>query len=166
LSDKLETTICEFIAAGMSVTDSCRLAGLHRSTAWNWKVKGEQYLEDPEAHPGDERFGQFAKRCEEAQLRAKVIMINRIARDPDWRALRWLLINCYPKKFRSEHQIEVSGPDGGAIPIAVNPFNVQFIMTPAAEMEFEIVDHTEPLDGRIHDPYVIQPKKEGVKKLQ
>src|ERR1700693_5113934 len=59
LSDEVEEKICRYISQGLTWGDASRLAGLHRSTCWNWKTKGDAYLDDPEGHPEDERFAEF-----------------------------------------------------------------------------------------------------------
>ena len=150
LSDDLEEQICEFISRGLSFADAGRLAGVHRSTIWNWKQKGSEYLDAPELHAGDWRFAQFVEACEEAELRGKIKLIERIAQDPDWRSAAFILKARYKVEWAEQANIrsEISGVDGQAIPVALsqqNPFQVVFSMPQApSDEKFVTVNHQQP----------------------
>lgn len=109
--------------------DAAKLAGVHRNTSAKWRNAGIDYLDDPEAHPEDARFGLYAERIEEAELKAEILLIERVARDPDWRSALALLKARYKTEFAelSHTQSEISGPAGAPIEVhQTNPFQVSF----------------------------------------
>jgi hypothetical protein len=113
------------------------------------RPRGQQYLDDPTAHPEDQRYAQFLEKIEIAELESKKKMIKRIMTSTDDRTLRWWCQNRWPKEFKAEHlSHEISGPDGSAIPLQLNtnPFQVNFHMSPqnGPEPEFRVVDRRPP----------------------
>jgi transposase len=162
LSDYVESEICKYVANGLSYSDAARLVGIHRSTSWNWKKRGDAYHEDPVANAADERFGQFADRLIEAELKAKVWMIASIQRDPDWRAKAFLLKARYKEEFAemAHLQSEVSGPNGS--PLAMNPFQLNVVLQGPEKIDFRVIDHSQDpeqiaRDKRIEDISQLAP---------
>jgi hypothetical protein len=89
----------------------------------NWRNRGAAYLENPQ----DARYGLFVQRIDEAELRCKAVVIEKLLKCDDWRAWRFWLINRAGGEWKSEHikaETEISGP--GGIPIGQNMFNVNF----------------------------------------
>jgi hypothetical protein len=132
LDNALEKKICGFIARGMVWEDACQLCGIHRKTAWDWKCRGDA---------GEPRYVQFLEKTSLAELRAKALLIGKIRNNPDWKAQKFLLCNRYPKEFRDHIVQEVTGPSGGSIPVAVNPFEVEIIMAGDPDPKFTTIDH-------------------------
>lgn len=171
LNDEVEAVICGYISKGLTWSDAARLAGTHRSTCWNWKTKGLAYLDDPAARPEDERYARFVERCEEAELASKVLLVDQISRDPDWRAKAWILKARFPKEFTEFTRQELSGPEGS--PVALNvtnqPFQVIFSMPkPDATEEWKIVEPIAPPEDQSaniskFDPLGLRGYEKGIK---
>jgi hypothetical protein len=158
LTDAVEQSICEKISEGVPFIDAARLSGLHRSTVWSWRVRGEAFIDKPEEHPGDERYGLFVERLAVAESRCKQIWIDKVSRagDLDWRALAFLLKVRWPKEFTEFVRTELSGVDGEAIQVNnQNQFKVIVEMSGDPAPNFTVVDHSQPHreSAQLEDPF-------------
>jgi hypothetical protein len=145
LTDEVESMICERISEGLAWQDAARLSGVHRSTVWNWKIRGQAFNENPDEQPEDARFGVFVERLAIAESRCKETWVKRVAKDPDWRALAFLLKAHWPKEFCEFVRQELSGPDGQAIEVhQTNPFRVEVHLEGPSDIKWTTIDHSQP----------------------
>jgi hypothetical protein len=118
LNDAIEQRICDFLRAGASPQDAAIVLKIGERTVREWRTKG---AEEP-----DSRFGLFLERTEQARVEWKTGAIKKITDSSDWKASWKLLVARFPHEFRNYLSVnsELSGPDGGPIPMAMQPFNV------------------------------------------
>jgi len=153
----LEKRICECIAQGLTIIDSCGLCDIDAATLYRWKERGES---EPES-----RYGEFQRACEKAELECKKVWIAKVAASDDWRAHAFLLKAKYPKEYTEHVRQELSGPDG--LPIAVNnqnPFQVIVELGGDPNPTFTVVDHrTEPHQesATLPDPFSTHSQTEA-----
>jgi hypothetical protein len=131
LNDETQEKICGFIAGGLRLEDACRLSGVHRTTVWLWKDRG---------NAGEQRYKEFLDAVELAEVKSKALLLAEIRRDPDWKAKKWILINRFPKEFRDYITQEITGVDGS--PMSLAPFVVNFTLPPPDSTEFTTIDHS------------------------
>ena len=101
---------CAQIAQGLPKVHAYALAGIAPQTASDWERRGET---------GEEPYSTFLA----ARLRASADHVAmRLARmqEPgaDWRREAWLLERLEPKTFAPTTRTQLSGPDGGPVPVA------------------------------------------------
>jgi len=134
LTDDLEKRLCGLIQKQLTLTDSCDLLEVNRTTVWEWRSLGQR---DPAS-----RYGQFERRITKAYAQAKSSLIRDIARHPDLKGKIFLLKNRYPTEYRDRVHQEIAGPEGAPIPVAANPFQVNIVMSGDPDPQFTIVDHS------------------------
>jgi hypothetical protein len=135
LTKELTDKVCGFIAGGMRWEDACILSGIHRSTAWEWRAKGEN---------GDPTYQYFMEQADLAELKSKAVLVSYIRNDPDWKARKFILINRFPDEFKDRYYQELSGKDGQPIQTngTFNPFQVNITMSGTNDEEvFTTIDH-------------------------
>lgn len=163
LDDRLEAEMLGHISRGCTWKDSAELCGINRHTSTNWRGRGADYLENPDEHPEDWRYGLFVQRLDLAEQQCKARIIDKLLMCDDWRAWRFWLINRAGNEWHSEHvKTELSGPNGAPLQTG-NPFVVNFSLTgPMEEVTFSTVDHRTPpeiardgalADNRVPDPF-------------
>ena len=139
LTDDLEKRLCGLIQKQLTLTDSCDLLEVNRTTVWEWRSLGQR---DPAS-----RYGQFERRITKAYALAKSRLIRDIARHPDLKGKIFLLKNRYPTEYRDRVYQEINGPEGAPIPVAANPFQVNIVLSGDPDPHFTIVDES----GRTND---------------
>jgi hypothetical protein len=114
LTDALQKRLCNHLRDGASFADAATLCGIGSRTITTWRTKG---VENP-----DSRYGEFLEATELARTQWKVSAIERINQSADWKALWKLLCAKFPLEYRNYMSVstEMSGPDGGPIPIIGN----------------------------------------------
>ena len=133
LNDSIEARICEYLKSGANLEDAARMAGVSRRTLVTWRERGTK-------EPGS-RFEEFLEATEAARTAWKTRMVKKLTDDPDWKAAWKLLVARYPHEFRNYLSVhsELSGPDGGPVPVAMQPFNV------ILELHDKHADEPEPV---------------------
>lgn len=102
------TMFLQCIVSGAPITHACKAAGIAYRTYRDWYNLGEK---------GDPRYAGFFAKVQEAegQFVATCTALIAKAAQREWTAAAWLLERRYPKEFGRRQ--EISGPDGGPIPI-------------------------------------------------
>jgi hypothetical protein len=102
---EVEHRLLEALQAGAIVQHACDYAGIHKDTFYSWCA------DDP----------YFADATTRARGSGAVVALTTIsaAAASDWKAADCLLRNAHSRAYGAK-QIEVSGPDGGAIQVDVN----------------------------------------------
>ena len=72
-------------------------------------------------------------------LASETMMVHKILSDPDWKATRWILKNRFPDRYRDLTRAELSGADGGPIPLEHSGGFVVNVSCKALEEE-ELID--------------------------
>ena len=116
---KLDDTILGQISAlhraGASVKTVCNIVGINQDTYYTWRRKG---IADP-----DSVYGPFAETIARDRDLGKmriVAMVDKAARDGDWRAGAWLLERMFPEEFMERQRLEHTGADGLPIGASVD----------------------------------------------
>jgi hypothetical protein len=148
LDDALETKICGFIAAGMTMTDSALLCDVNRESVHRWKQRG---MDEPES-----RYGLFLERVTKAEVSCKAIWVRNVARSDDWRAFAFLLKAKWPAEFIE--RTELSGPDGTLLALGNSAFNVVVNLSGPEPGEFTVIDHRHQEAATIPDPFATPPE--------
>jgi hypothetical protein len=107
--DKKAKKICTLVRRGHSYERSASVCGISRGALHEWRAKGSQ---DP-----DGPFGQFFERLTQARDVAIVALVEKLRRNPDWKAAWKLLKNMDPREFSERFISEISGPGGAPIPV-------------------------------------------------
>jgi hypothetical protein len=116
LDDAVEKRLCEYLHAGVPIALACDAVGLSRTTFYRWEELGIE-SDDPK-----NRHALFVQRVREAQAKGFIRLHLEVRKlDP-----KWLLGRCAPEHYpREPLKAELSGPDGGAVPVSVTPFVVE-----------------------------------------
>lgn len=93
-SEKKIAALVEAIETGVSIESACSIAGIHRSTWYEWR-------ERPEIR---ERLDRALANAETALLSS----IRDAGRD-DWRAAAWILERRYPETWSKRSEVQTSG---------------------------------------------------------
>ena len=122
LDDDIEAKICELVKSGSTWMNAAKLCNVSLAAIEDWRNKGA-------VMPGT-RYALFLERVEVAMLERERVHVAFIASDPDWKARRWLLMNWHPDRYKDRWLQEISGPNGGEIPmpVAQSPFVVNITM--------------------------------------
>jgi hypothetical protein len=125
LTDDVQQKICNAVSGGQTFECAASLVGIDRHTLTDWRQRGEQ---DP-----DSRYGEFNRALEAALLASETMMVHKIVSDPDWKAVKWLLKNRFPDRYRERY--ELSGPAGNPIPVDMGAkFTVNVSCSDPAEL--------------------------------
>lgn len=138
LNDDVRESICQLLVEGQLLDVAASLNGVDKSTVYNWRAWG---VERPESE-----YGKFSRAVEWAIDQAHQKMVKKLLDDPDWKATSFILKNRHPKQYRDRIVQEISGPDGGAVPMAIQTFNV------VVELTSEANEQQQPTEFRI-EPY-------------
>jgi hypothetical protein len=140
LTDELEEKILGLIRGGATWGNACRICGVSIAAVEDWKNKGECLP--------DSRYAKFLEKAEKAVMQREVYHVQFIARDNDWKARRWLLMNWHPERYKDRWYQELSGPNGEPVPVAISPFNVTVTLAANSEqLEREFTIHEPAKNG-------------------
>lgn len=112
--------IVEALRRGLYVEDAAALVGIHRSTAFDWLARGEEWLavEDEKIPDAERPYADFAVAVETARSEAVEVALGSIRRAADegqWQAAAWFLERTRPGRYSRMERREISGADGGPI---------------------------------------------------
>lgn len=112
--------IVHYLARGLYVEDAAALSGVHRSTAFDWIARGEEWLdvEDEKIPENEVVYRDFAVAVENARSTAVEEALDSIrvaAREGQWQAAAWYLERTRPGRYSRMERREISGADGGPI---------------------------------------------------
>jgi hypothetical protein len=114
LTPEVHQEIVRTIELGMPRELAAEAAGIHRATLFRWLARGD-------GDDAPERFRALAADVQSASARGAVRSLLEIHRDQSggWQRHKWLLATRFPEHFSERGQLELSGPDGGPVPIDV-----------------------------------------------
>jgi len=109
LTDEVTERVVQAVRAGNYAEAACQSAGISSSTYYRWMSRGDQ-------DPGSDyaRFREAVLRAE-AEAEVYAVAIIRRAMGDDWRAAVAYLERRHPTRWRTRHQTELVGRDGGPI---------------------------------------------------
>jgi hypothetical protein len=109
LTSDLSDQVVLAMRAGNYAEAACQSVGIGTSTYYRWMARGAQ-------EPGSD-FAAFRDAVLRAEAEAEVhaVAILRRAMPDDWRAAIAYLERRHPSRWRSRHQTELVGKDGGPI---------------------------------------------------
>jgi transposase len=132
ITDERVAKIAEGIARGMYPEGAAARAGLCKKTFYNWLRRGERALDalpddlraEPAswegAVPGEELpFARFLHSVETAEAEAEFVDLSVVTAHSrrSWQAAAWKLERRHPQKYGRMNRVELSGPEGGEIPV-------------------------------------------------
>lgn len=125
------------IEQGLTWKDAALLSGTSHNTVHKWRERGQA---DIEAGKENTRYAQFVQQLAlaEARLIQKASLAVVVASKDSWQAAAWLLARRRPEEYGLRVKQEVTGEDGGPIPIEAIPVTVNLNVQSAESIEFEI----------------------------
>lgn len=124
LTAELTDAVVRLLKAGNYLSQTARYLGLNPTTLNSWRARGNELMESgrEDLTEYEQMFVDFAISVEAAKAEAEIraVEIVRKAMPKDWRAATWYLERTNNKDWGATQRTEVSGPDGGAIPIDVD----------------------------------------------
>ena len=106
LTPERKKRIIDSIRIGGSLEGAAEVAGIHRSTFYNWMDRGKN------AKKGEYR--DFFDTVTVAKAEAEMILISRIHKagfKDDWKANAWILKNRYGDQYRETQNLDVQRAD-------------------------------------------------------
>lgn len=124
-----------FIEQGLTWKDAALLSGTTDNTVHKWRQRGN---EDIEAGKENTRYAQFVQRLAlaEARLMQKASLAVVVASKDSWQAAAWLLQRRRPEEYGQKVKSEVTGEDGGPIPVQAVPVTVNLNVKSSETIEF------------------------------
>jgi hypothetical protein len=134
LNSQLTEQICSLISQHCTLHDACDALGLSRQIVWEWRGKGQA---------GEPFYRDFEAAISRALALSKVQLISQIAADKDIKGKLHLLRCRWREEYGDFIRQELSGPDGGAIPLE-QTFSVVLELAasaePVHEQEFRVIE--------------------------
>jgi len=124
LTPEVTDAVVRLLKAGNYLSQTARYLGLDPTTLNSWRARGNELMasgrEDLDEY--EQMFVDFSIAVESAKAEAEIraVDIIRKAMPKDWRAATWYLERTNNRDWGATQRTEVSGPDGGAIPIDVD----------------------------------------------
>ena len=117
LTPQTEERILNFLRLGNHIETSCKAAGIHKDTYYEWMKRARA------GKPGDDRYVAFAQRVDTAMAEAEARDVQTIllASKEQWQAAAWRLERRFPDKWsrndrmRVDASVDVTTTDDGLI---------------------------------------------------
>jgi transposase len=93
-TDKTIEILLKAIESGISIESACSIAGIHRSTWYEWRDRPELQLQISQAI---------------AKAEAALLATIRTAGETDWRASAWILERRYSDTWGKRAEIQTAG---------------------------------------------------------
>ena len=158
LTEELTALVCADILLGMTVIRACARANVSEWTWRRWRKHGQDAGEDEE-----NIYTRFLMDVEqaEAQLQHNLLIQVNEAKAGTWQKYMTILERRFPTEFgRSEkRQVELSGPDGGPVPLLAVPLESGSIK----EWEATIRDIAEGEDEKVKELSMDPVKEEEIR---
>lgn len=110
LTKTLQKKLCELVGQTVPIKFAAGSQGISEATVHNWIAWGKEGRQ-----PYLEFFESITRARNEAV--ARLVKVINTAAVTDWRAAVAILERQYPREFAKRQALEVTGKDGGAIPI-------------------------------------------------
>ena len=124
LTPDVTDAVVRLLKAGNYLSQTARYLGLDPTTLNSWRARGNELMASgrTDLDEYEQMFVDFSIAVEAAKAEAEIraVEIIRKAMPKDWRAATWYLERTNNKDWGATQRTEVSGPDGGAIPIDVD----------------------------------------------
>ena len=117
-------TIYDYLERGNNVTAVAKAAGISPQTLRDWYERGRSLsLSTTNPTEIESIYIEFAEKCDRAMAMAEIRNVETLrkasADDPKWAA--WWLERARPDEWGLTRKTEISGPDGSAINISLDP---------------------------------------------
>jgi hypothetical protein len=118
LTPERQERIVQAVLAGNYFETACRYAGISEFTGHEWMARGEGR---DQQRPRNTLYAQFAQavRLAEAQCETAIVAMIRRELPDNGRLGLEFLARRFPSRWSPRNRHEVSGPDGGEIPLGV-----------------------------------------------
>jgi hypothetical protein len=104
--------LLKYIALGVPNEHACNAVGINEQTLYNWINRGKEAKRSTNQYYG---FLEDYKKAKSKSVVRNVAVIEKYARDKDWKAAAWLLERRYPDLFgKREYRtsdVKLSGYD-------------------------------------------------------
>lgn len=110
--------IVHLLGRGLYVEDAAAIAGVARSTAFDWIARGEEWIGSEEVPENERVYLDFSVAVEKARAEAREVALGTIrkaAADGQWQAAAWYLERTAPNRYARVERREITGADGGPI---------------------------------------------------
>lgn len=89
-----------------SIKHTCGMVGISQDTFFRW-------MRESEAAGPNSKKRKFSERIKRAQASSVTILVNSIAKDPNWQSKAWLLERLHPQEFGKKQTLNHAGaPEG------------------------------------------------------
>lgn len=103
LTPELQDEFCKLLEAHYSKKAACAALHISQTTFYEWIRKGEA--------KELRKYTQFLERVNASLAHSQMTLIDKIAKDADWRAAAWLLERLHPKEFGRRQVLAHTTPD-------------------------------------------------------
>jgi len=125
LNDDLQKKIVDCVKAGNYIETASALAGINKSTLYDWLKRGEREKQRVaknnryRVRKDEKKFVKFSNAIQKALAESEVRDLTNITRasERNWQASAWKLERKFPDRWGKKTSHEVTGKDGGAIEI-------------------------------------------------
>lgn len=115
-TDKTVTALLRAIESGVSIESACSIAGIHRSTWYEWRERPELQLQISQAI---------------AKAEAALLATIRTAGKTDWRASAWILERRYSDTWGKRAEVQAAG----SLEVVIRRGKVNFTSLSDIELE-------------------------------
>ena len=97
INEALISQVEGYVVGGLYVKTACELAGIGRSTFYDWKKRGKA---------GEKPYADFFERISTAEAKAEARLSTHVekAAASEWRAAAWKLERRFPERY-AEHKV-------------------------------------------------------------
>lgn len=107
-SEEIRNEIIEYVAEGLSFGEACALAGINKSTMYDYLAKGGIAVRNNDNDSQEAIFFLLIKRAEAFAEMAHIQNIRSAARIPAfWAASAWFLERRYPDRYGKQDRLTV-----------------------------------------------------------
>ncbi len=101
----MEERILNFLRLGNHIETSCKAAGIHKDTYYEWMKRARL------AKPGDDRYVAFAVKADAAlgEAEARDVQTIFLASKEQWQAAAWRLERRFPERWSRNDRLRVDG---------------------------------------------------------
>lgn len=113
----------ELLGDGATVKDLAAALGVHRTTVYEWRGRGEELVEDT---PDDADLNEYEELCRDfykayregrSKFRQKLMKTVETQSADDWRAAKFILERQFPEEWGDHKSMEVESEEGVSLTI-------------------------------------------------
>ena len=113
LTPERQAKIVEALEAGNTLEAAAGCGGIDYDTLMNWMKRGRRYT----PNGPDKEFFEFFSAVKDAEAEAINYHVRKIHADEGWQSSAWFLERRRSDDYRKRESKEISGPEGGPIPL-------------------------------------------------